>query len=115
MRAVTPESPEDLASALAGAASRKQTITLGGRGSKNKMGGPVAVSDVTVTTTGLTRVLSYEPNDLTISVEAGVPWAAFTKVVADDRRRVSRDPPFSGAGTWGGVAPTHCSRGRRRL
>jgi FAD/FMN-containing dehydrogenases len=113
--AVTPESPEELASALAEAASKKQTITLGGRGSKNKMGGPVAASDVTVSTTGLTRVLSYEPNDLTISVEAGMPWAAFTKLLAENRQMVPLDPPFAGLATVGGVIATNGSGPRRRL
>ena len=61
MRAVTPESPDELAAALSAAAAANHTITLGGRFSKNRMAGPIAPSDVTISTTGMARVLNYEP------------------------------------------------------
>ena len=57
MLEVTPKTPEELAAALSAAAAKKQTITLGGRFSKNKMAGPIERSDVTITTAGLARVL----------------------------------------------------------
>src|SRR6266700_3490495 len=115
MHAVTPRTPEELAAVLADAASRKKSITLGGRFSKNKMGGPIAPSAVTVVTTGLSRVLSYEPKDLTISVEAGLPWAELSRLLAENRQMVPLDPPFSGASTVGGVVSANCSGPRRRL
>src|SRR5437660_3359699 len=115
MHAVTPRTPEELAAALADAASRKKSITLGGRFSKNKMGGPIAPSAVTVVTTGLTRVLSYEAKDLTISVEAGLPWAEFSRLLAENRQMVPLDPPFAGMATVGGVVAANSSGPRRRL
>ena len=69
---VTPQSPQELASALGSIAWKKQTITLCGNSSKVKMAGPVEPSAVTISTTGLTRVLSYEPKDLTISLPPGL-------------------------------------------
>src|SRR6266699_3521623 len=115
MSAVTPESPEELAAALSAAAAKKQTITLGGRFSKNRMAGPVERSDVTISTAKLARVLSYEPKDLTISVEAGLPWAELTRLLAENRQMVPLDPPFSSGGTVGGVVSANCSGPRRRL
>jgi glycolate oxidase FAD binding subunit len=115
MHAVTPRDPGELASALADAASRKQNVTLGGRFSKNKMGGPIEPSAVTIATTGLTRVLSYEPRDLTISVEAGMPWAEFSRLLAENRQMVPLDPPFAGLATVGGVVAANSSGPRRRL
>ncbi len=112
---VTPATPEDLASALSAAAAKKKTITIGGRFSKNKMAGPVEPSDVTITTASLARVLSYEPKDLTISVEAGLPWAELTRLLAENLQMVPLDPPFSSAGTVGGVVSANCSGPRRRL
>ncbi len=38
------------------------------------MAGPMAPSDVTISTAALNRVLEYEPRDLTISVEAGISY-----------------------------------------
>src|SRR5436309_2009715 len=115
MIAATPESPEELAAALSSAAAKKQTITLGGRFSKNRMAGPIERSDVTITTTKLARVLNYEPKDLTISVEAGLPWAELSRLLAENRQMVPLDPPFSGASTVGGVVSANCSGPRRRL
>ena len=112
---MTPQNPEELAAALAAAASSKRTITLGGRFSKNKMGGPIETSAVTIATTGLTRVLSYEPKDLTISVEAGLPWAEFSRLLAENRQMVPLDPPFAGMATVGGVVAANSSGPRRRL
>jgi glycolate oxidase FAD binding subunit len=115
MHAVTPQTPEDLASALADAASKKQTITLAGRLSKSKMGGPIEPASVKIATTGLTRVLSYEPKDLTVSVEAGIPWAEFSRLLAGNRQMVTLDPPFAGLATVGGVVAANSSGPRRRL
>src|SRR6185436_12639955 len=97
MSAATPASPEELAAALSAAAAKKQTITLGGRFSKNKMAGPI------------------ERSDVTISVEAGLPWAELSRLLAENRQMVPLDPPFSGAGTVGGVVSANCSGPRRRL
>jgi glycolate oxidase FAD binding subunit len=115
IHAVTPEKPEALAAALAEAAAKKQTLTLGGRFSKNKMAGPINPSAVTIATTGLTRVLSYEPKDLTISVEAGLPWAEFSRLLAENRQMVPLDPPFAALATVGGVVAANSSGPRRRL
>jgi glycolate oxidase FAD binding subunit len=115
MDVMRPESPEELASALGAAAAKKQTITLGGRFSKNKMGGPIEPSDLTISTAGLARVLSYEPKDLTISVEAGMPYAELSRLLAENRQMVPLDPPFADLATVGGVVASNSSGPRRRL
>jgi len=115
MRALTPTSPEELAAALSAAASRRQTLTLGGRFTKRRMAGHLAQSDVTVTTTALDRVLVYEPQDLTISVQAGLPWCRLTSALAANRQMIPLDPPFSAGATVGGVVSANTSGPRRRL
>ncbi len=111
---MTPHTPEELAASLAEAAGRKSTITLGGRFSKNRMAGPVPISDVTITTAGLRRVIDYEPKDLTISVEAGLPFAELTRLLAENRQMIPLDPPFAAQATAGGVVASNCSGPRRR-
>jgi glycolate oxidase FAD binding subunit len=100
---------------LCAAAKAKQSITLGGRFSKNRMAGPVAPSDLTISTAGLTRVLSYEPNDLTVSVEAGMPWSDLSRMLGANRQMVPVDPPFAAEATVGGVIASNSSGPRRRL
>ena len=112
---VVPSTPAELAQALGSAAASKQTITLGGRFSKSRMGGPIAPSPVTISTTGLSRTLSYEPKDLTVSVEAGMLWAELSRILGANRQMVPLDPPFSQQATVGGVVAANTSGPRRRL
>jgi glycolate oxidase FAD binding subunit len=110
-----PQTPEELAEALHRAAQHERTITLQGCGSKRLMAGPVETADEEVSTVALNRVLQYEPHDLTISVEAGLPWAELTRLLAANRQIVPLDPPFAAQSTVGGVIAANSSGPRRRL
>ena len=110
-----PATAVDLAGALGEAAAHLRTIQLFGRGSKRLMAGPVAPADIAISTDALNRVIAYEPNDLTISVEAGIPWSELTTLLAANRQMIPLDPPFSSAATAGGIVAANCSGPRRRL
>src|SRR5271168_1317256 len=102
-------SPDELAAQLAGASARKQSITIRGNSTKDRMGGPIAESDLTICTAGLNRVLQYEPNDLTISVEAGLAWGELTRILAEHRQMIPLDPPFAATATVGGILAANSS------
>ena len=110
-----PETPEELADTLRRAASQERTIALSGNHSKRLMAGPIGHADEEVSTTGLRRVLEYEPRDLTISVEAGLGWCELTAMLAANRQIVPLDPPFADRATVGGVIASNSSGPRRRL
>lgn len=112
---LTPGSPAELAEALVTAANAKQRITLGGQFTKRLMAGPTAPADVTISTSGLTRILKYEPRDLTVSVEAGTPFAEVSRVLAANNQMIPLDPPWAETATVGGVIATNGSGPRRRL
>jgi glycolate oxidase FAD binding subunit len=112
---LAPTTAEELAETLRRLASANRTITLEGHGSKRRMGGFIHPSDETVSLGGLARVLQYEPHDLTISVEAGLPWSDLTARLAVHRQMVPLDPPFADSATVGGVVAANCSGPRRRL
>ncbi|HUK19516.1 MAG TPA: FAD-binding oxidoreductase [Bryobacteraceae bacterium] len=111
----TPQTAEELAEALLRAARHEANILLRGNGSKHRMAGPVERADEEISTAGLGRVLQYEPNDLTISVEAGLRWSEFTRLLAEHRQMVPLDPPFADRATVGGVIAANSSGARRRL
>src|SRR5579872_3430824 len=115
MNVVQPETPADLARTLADAAGSGRAIRCGGNFTKDKIAGPLAAADVTISTAGLRRVLHYEPRDLTISVEAGLPYAEFRRLLAGNRQMVPLDPPFAETATVGGVVAANHSGPRRRL
>ena len=112
---LAPSTPAELAQALSEAAAQKRTISLEGNSSKRLMAGPREPADVEITTSALRAVVQYEPHDLTISVQAGLPWYEFTTLAARNRQMVPLDPPFAGAATVGGVIAANSSGPRRRL
>src|SRR5207247_7509835 len=103
----TPRTVPELAEALHRAAGHGHAIALGGNGTKHLMGGPVTRAEEAISTTALNRVLNYEPRDLTISVEAGLPWRELTRILAENRQMVPLDPPFAANATVGGVIATN--------
>lgn len=112
---VRPANPRELAEALGWASARHQTIQLGGNFSKSLMGGAAGPSNMTISTSALCRVLQYEPRDLTISMEAGVPYAEVSRLLSEHRQMIPLDPPFSETATIGGIVATNGSGPRRRL
>jgi glycolate oxidase FAD binding subunit len=122
---IVPGSPEELAQCLADANSRGQRIALLGNSTKARMGGPIAPYDVAISTSGLNKILEYEPRDLTISVGAGVTYSELSRVLAEHGQMIPLDPPFSDReaeraafserATMGGVVAANTSGPRRRL
>lgn len=112
---ICPTTSEELAAALHDASSRQATVTVLGHNTKRLMAGPIAASDVTISTARLDRVLDYEPRDLTISVEAGLRYAELTRVLAERGQMVPLDPPFAEDCTVGGVVAANVNGPRRRL
>src|ERR1039457_1560165 len=110
-----PQTPGELAAALGEAAAHGRTISLAGHDSKRLMAAPTAPAECAITTTGLNRVIEYEPRDLTISVEAGLPWRELTTLTARSRQMAPLDPPFAREATVGGVIASNGSGPRRRL
>ena len=89
-----PSTSEELRDALATASTSKRTIELFGANSKRRMAGPVEPANVRITTAGMRRILQYEPRDLTISVEAGIPFAELNAVLARNGQMIPLDGAF---------------------
>jgi glycolate oxidase FAD binding subunit len=115
MELLRPKTPEELGEALAAAARGKKRITLGGAFTKNRMGQPPEPADVTISTAEMTRVVQYEPRDLTISVEAGLPFAELNRMAGEHGQMAPLDPPYYDQATVGGVVAANTNGPRRRL
>jgi glycolate oxidase FAD binding subunit len=115
MHTLYPESPEQLAQSLREAAAGKQTIRLGGNFSKNRLGGPPQPAAMTISTRSMNRLLQYDPRDLTLSVQAGLPFIELERALAEHRQMLPLDPGWGAASTVGGVVAANISGPRRRL
>ncbi len=112
---IDPNTPEELARTLGEAARAGEPIRVEGAGTKGRMAGPLAPNARVISTAGLRRVLRYEPRDLTVSVEAGLPWSEFARLLSSNGQMAPLDPPFAGNATVGGVVAANSSGPRRRL
>ncbi|MFL6448566.1 MAG: FAD-binding oxidoreductase [Bryobacteraceae bacterium] len=112
--ALKPTSPEELAETLRSSAAASKTINILGRNSKRFMAGPIVPADVTISTTSLNKILHYERDDLTISVEAGMQFSALQNFLRRERQMIALDPPFSEDATVGGVVAANVSGPMRR-
>src|SRR3954454_5710140 len=114
MSALKPTSPEELAETLRSSAQTSKTINMLGRNSKRFMAGPILPADTTISTTSLDKVLAYERDDLTISVQAGMRFSALQNFLRRERQMIALDPPFTDKATVGGVVASNVSGPMRR-
>jgi glycolate oxidase FAD binding subunit len=116
LRAVLqPSTPEDLCHALASANSSGSTVELFGANTKRLMAGTINPTDVRLSTCALKRVLQYEPRDLTVSVESGLPFAELNAILARNNQMIPLDGPYTEEATVGGMVAANISGERRRL
>ncbi len=115
---ICPATPQQLAEALHTLAAEHRAIRLGGNASKDRLGGTPQPADAIVSTAAMRRLLQYDPRDLTISVEAGMPFAELERILAEHRQMLPLDPPLfqkPRESTVGGVIAANLSGPRRRL
>ena len=112
---LAPTNPAELADALRAAASNRQTVNVSGNSTKRRMAGPIEPAAVEISTLSMRRIIEYEPRDLTVSVDAGLSWREFMRMLAENRQMVPLDPPFGEGATVGGVIAANTCGPRRRL
>lgn len=106
---VTPLSLDEIASVVALAHDERLAVAVRGSGSALELGRPPSRLDIVVDLQRLDQVLEYEPDDLTVTVQAGVTTSALAHRLAAHRQLLPVDPPGWAARTLGGLAATHMS------
>jgi glycolate oxidase FAD binding subunit len=111
---VAPGSLEELAEVMRVAHERRTAVVPWGGGTQQNIGNPPERVDLVVRTERLNRVLIHEPDDLTISVEAGMTMGALHEHLARHGQMLPVDPPLPSYATIGGLIAT-ATDGPRRL
>jgi len=91
---------------LALASEESLAVVPRGSGSALDLGNPPARVDVVLDLRGMDRVVDYNPDDLTASVEAGLTAGAFAARLAPRRQWLPVDPPGGSSRTLGGLVAT---------
>ncbi|MEI7771843.1 MAG: FAD-binding protein, partial [Chloroflexales bacterium] len=99
---VAPGSSEELAHVVGVAHAAGVAVIPRGGGTMQAWGRPPATDFIIVQTTRLSGVRIYEPDDLTISVEAGMSLQALDALLAANGQMLPLDAPLPARSTIGG-------------
>ena len=100
---VRPGSAQEIAEIAKLAAAERLTIVACGARTKLEMGLLPRKYDLAMDMTRLDRIIAYDPDDLTLSVEAGTPLNTLSGVLAERGQFLPLAVPFSGRATMGGT------------
>lgn len=110
-----PQDDEQVAALLHLAAGEGQAVVPRGAGTKDRLGAPLRRADLVLSTTRLTRLIEYNPADLTVTAQAGMTLARLQALLGREGQRLALDPPHSGGATLGGVVAANHNGPRRLL
>ena len=106
---LSPASREELAEALRAADGRGEAVAPVGGGTQLDLGMPPARLDLVIDTTGLDKIVEYEPADLTVTVEAGLRFAQLQALLSEHGQLLALDPAAAPGATLGGLIATNAS------
>ena len=98
-----PESVEQIPEIIKFAASEKLALVVTGGRTKLEMGLPPERYDVALDMSALNKIISYDPADLTLSVEAGIPLLHLAKALGKHGQFLPLAVPFLERTTIGGI------------
>jgi glycolate oxidase FAD binding subunit len=107
--AAFPRAAEEVAAVLAAADEAGAAVIPWGSGAHMRLGNPPRAYDLALSAARLDRVLEYEPADLTVTVEAGIPLSKLQARLAEHGQFLPLDPPGSPEATVGGVLAANAS------
>jgi glycolate oxidase FAD binding subunit len=112
---VRPNSPDEVADVLGKANRERAAVVPWGAGTKQRMGNTPRKYDVALDLTALDQVLEYEPADLVVTVQAGIPIRELQRTLEEAGQFLALDPPFAEQSTLGGTLATAISGPSRLL
>jgi glycolate oxidase FAD binding subunit len=101
--AVRPQTAEQIVEIVRFAATEKLAVVTCGARTKLTIGAPPRQYDLALDMTGLDHIVAYDPGDMTLSVEAGIPLRQIESTLAEHRQFLPLVVPFMGRATAGGT------------
>jgi glycolate oxidase FAD binding subunit len=106
---IRPDHAEQVSRVLALCAAQRLAVVPRGAGTSQGLGNPPRRLDVVLELSRLASVREYVPEDMVVTVEAGVTLDALAAHLAPHRQMLALDPPGGGSRSVGGVLATHAS------
>jgi glycolate oxidase FAD binding subunit len=101
--AVRPGSADEIAQVVKFAAAEKLGLVACGARTKLDIGLPLQKYDMALDVSRLDRIIAYDPDDLTLSVEAGIPLQRLGTVLGERQQFLPLAVPFLSCTTIGGT------------
>lgn len=101
--AVEPGTRAEISEIVKFAAAEKLAVVPCGARSKLSVGAPPSRYDLALDLTRLDHIVAYDPSDLTLSVEPGIPLQRLAGVLAGHRQFLPLAVPFLSRATVGGT------------
>ena len=104
-----PSSLEEAAGLLGLASRAGAQVAIRGAGTKLGLGYPPGRIDLLLVTTRMSRIVEYEPANLTVTVDAGLSLADLQQTLGSRGQWLAIDPPYADRATIGGILATNSS------
>lgn len=109
LREESPSSVDELAEVVKRAAASSEPMSARGGGTKLHLGNTLRSAPVMIHTGGLSGVVEYEPDNMTVSALAGTRLDELQTVLRGRRQFLPLDPPSAEAATLGGLVACNSS------
>ncbi|WP_413162987.1 FAD-binding oxidoreductase [Capilliphycus salinus ALCB114379] len=103
---IYPNTQAELAEVITYAKQHQLGILPCGKGSKLHWGGLVKNVNLIISTERLNQLIEHAVGDLTVTVEAGMPFAQLQQILAEKGQFLALDPTYSETATVGGIVAT---------
>lgn len=101
-----PYSVDELAATMAMAYANRWQVLVMGQGTKVDWGGLTRQADLVISTSGLTKLRDHAAADMTVTAEAGMPFAQLQSLLSTQQQWLPVDPVFAPQATLGGILAT---------
>jgi glycolate oxidase FAD binding subunit len=103
---VYPRTQTELGAVIAEAYRNQWRVLICGSGSKLRWGGLAKGVDIVISTIHLNQIIDHAIGDLTVTVEAGIKFAALQKTLIQANQFLALDPSYPDDATIGGIIAT---------
>ena len=108
-REETPASARELSRLMGEAYGAGLSMIPVGGGTKLHLGFPPRSAQLAIRTSLLRGIIEYEPDNMTVTVQAGTPFQELQQVLRAKNQFLPLDPPHPGEATIGGVVSCNTS------
>ena len=110
-RVVQVRSADDIVKVMRSARAQRDPLIVRGGGTRLSIGNPPRALGSLVAMDAMDRILSYSPEDMVVTVEAGMTLTALDRELAGARQRVALEAPDPQMSTIGGLAAANFNSG----